>query len=240
MTGLLNLEAGAGKTSAERARRAETQAPLVVGISRFECDYEVELPGGPGALTFSDLPGATDEAALVGDLLGVPPVAEESFSIECLYQRGSGTEIIHLATHGHLDQANPRSSFLAMPDVPLSADRLYRSGQVLHTGLVTLSACRTAIGSSHDYSAVGLANGFLIAGAESVLSTLWPIEDAATPAFMAAFYGALSDGESVASAARRGQLALLADPKTADPYYWAPFILTGRAESPLSTVSTIT
>jgi len=233
VTALLNIEASADRSPARRARMSETQPPLIAGISRFDREYKVDRPSGPSVITFAELSGAKAEAALVSDLLSVSALDEAHTNTEALFRRGSGTEIIHLATHGYIDQSNPKSSFLALPDGPLSADRLYQPGSLLYTRLVTLSACRTALGSAHDDSAIGLANGFLIAGAETVLSTLWRIDDTVAPRFMKALYGALIKRESVAAALRRAQLSLLADPKTADPYYWAPFILTGRAENPL-------
>jgi CHAT domain-containing protein len=71
---------------------------------------------------------------------------------------------------------------------------------------------------------VGLVRGFLYAGANQVVSTLWPIDDEATSILMAHFYRHLKAGKSAARAIREAQLALKT--RSTDPIFWAPFQLT--------------
>jgi CHAT domain-containing protein len=67
------------------------------------------------------------------------------------------------------------------------------------------------------------------ARAKSVLGTLWPVDDQATRTVMEQFYAGLeATHESKVDALRAAQLQLLHDPKTADPFYWAPFVLIGN------------
>ena len=101
------------------------------------------------------------------------------------------------------------------------------AGLSLRRGTVVLSACETAVGEQVPGAAlITLAAAFSQAGAQSIVASLWAVNDAATRDFMVAFHRAfLTLGR--AAALQQAQLALLRNPGTAHPYYWAPFILIG-------------
>jgi CHAT domain-containing protein len=75
---------------------------------------------------------------------------------------------------------------------------------------------------------VGLARGFLSAGSSEVIATLWRVEDDATASLMGEFYGGLAVGESTRDALAAAQREMLNDPSTANPFYWAGFVLVGE------------
>ena len=93
--------------------------------------------------------------------------------------------------------------------------------------LAILSACETALGEQVPGAAlITLAAAFSQAGAQSIVASLWKVNDAATRDFMVTFHRALgSTGR--AAALQQAQLAVLRNPATAHPFYWAPFILIG-------------
>jgi CHAT domain-containing protein/tetratricopeptide (TPR) repeat protein len=96
------------------------------------------------------------------------------------------------------------------------------------TRLVTLSACDTGLGDVKTGEGVyGLRRAFFVAGAESLVMTLWPISDQVTRTVMTRYYTALARGEGRAAALRRVQLAMIADPDRRHPFYWAGFIEAG-------------
>lgn len=147
----------------------------------------------------------------------------------------SGYSILHLATHARLDPVNPRASCIifasdsaAVDDGRLEFGEILRLPLKTRTSLVTLSACQTSIGRNPTGGEVmSLARAFTAAGTPSILSTLWPVEDQATRRLMVTFYRGLREVDK-ASALRRAQLDLLSDPRTAHPFFWAPFILIGE------------
>jgi len=73
----------------------------------------------------------------------------------------------------------------------------------------------------------GLRRALVMAGADSQLMSLWEVADDATRALMIAYYRRLLAGEGRAEALRQVQLAMLATPQHAHPFYWAAFLLAG-------------
>lgn len=95
---------------------------------------------------------------------------------------------------------------------------------------MTLPACETGITDADRVQTeyVGLAASFLLAGAATVLSSLWPVDDESTALLMGHFYrGLFHEGLDAATALQRAQLAVRADPRFGNPYSWAAFFVVG-------------
>jgi hypothetical protein len=96
------------------------------------------------------------------------------------------------------------------------------------TKLVTLSACDTGIGAVRNGEGVyGLRRAFFLAGAQTLVMSLWPVSDYVTRTVMTDYYGGLARGLGREAALRRVQLAMLSDPQRRHPFYWAAFIQAG-------------
>jgi CHAT domain-containing protein/Tfp pilus assembly protein PilF len=99
------------------------------------------------------------------------------------------------------------------------------------TQLVVLSACDTGRGDVKLGQGVyGLRRAFLVAGAETVVMSLWKVNDETTRELMEAYYRNLLAGQGRATALREAMRMLRLT--QAHPHYWAPFIAMGR-ETPL-------
>jgi len=103
---------------------------------------------------------------------------------------------------------------------------------LLATDLVILSACQTGLGDVHAWEGVyGLRRAFVLAGAKTLVMSLWNVPDEQTQELMEDFYQRLLQGQPRAEALRGAQLAMKA--KCPDPYYWGAFICQGDP-APLS------
>ena len=102
----------------------------------------------------------------------------------------------------------------------------------LNAELVTLSACDTAVGPLEGQEGVTtLSRAFLLAGARSVVSTLWSVDDDSSLYLMKRFYAEVSAGRSPAAALAGAKRDLLQKVGAkAVPYYWAGFTIEGGAD----------
>ena len=153
--------------------------------------------------------------------------------------------ILHIASHAFfLGQArgsaeNPLlRSGLALAGANLSRDlhgegiltALEASGLNLWgTKLVTLSACDTGVGEVRNGEGVyGLRRAFVLAGAETLVTSLWPVSDYVTREMMTAYYSGLRAGLGRGEALRHAKLAMLKRPSRRHPFYWASFVQSGE------------
>jgi CHAT domain-containing protein len=146
--------------------------------------------------------------------------------------------IVHLATHGILDSANPDLSGLVFSLVDKEgkpARGFLRLGDIynlnLPADLVVLSACQTALGpAAKSEGLTGLTRGFMYAGAARVVASLWKVDDAATAELMKRFYTYMLDKKMpAAEALRRAQLDISTSTEEWRPsFYWAGFVLQGE------------
>jgi CHAT domain-containing protein len=193
------------------------------------------LAGGQSAYRSALLLGLSDER--------IPRVREEVRALAELFPRavarldGEATlaalrehapasDVLHLACHGQFRPDNPLFSSLRLADGWLNVRDAYGL-DLRRGGLVTLSACETGMSAvAPGDELMGLVRGFFSAGARSLVLSLWPVDDDATARTMSDFYTYLCAGSRPAAALRSAQLNLLREQP--HPFFWSPFILSGR------------
>lgn len=187
----------------------------------------------------SELPGSGFEVRRISEIYGnrAASVTDGKATEQTLRERAGEFDILHLATFGRMNPANPLFSWLDLSptdsdDGRLEVHEIY--GLELRARLVVLSACETALGIGSQTNApagddwVSLARAFLTAGADNVVASLWRVEDLATARLMERFYRTVEAGEPFADALVAAQRSLLDDPATAHPFFWAGFALVGE------------
>lgn len=155
--------------------------------------------------------------------------------------------ILHLATHGILDPKQPEKSGFILSLVDRNGNS--QDGFITMTDvyslnapvdLVVLSACRTGLGKEvQGEGLIGLTRGFMHAGASSVASSLWRVDDEATSELMKHFYAnMLLKSMTPASALREAQNTIRQDPRWKSPHYWAAFTLQGEYKHKINVPAT--
>ena len=141
--------------------------------------------------------------------------------------------LLHIAAHAMADTLDPLHSKVLLADENGQPNYL-EARDVLGmdlkgTALIALSACESGLGRVEDGDEVlGFTRSFLSAGTSTLLASLWPVSDAATETLMTTLYDDLAKGVMVQDAMRDAQRAVLANPETAHPFFWAPFNLIGN------------
>jgi len=151
----------------------------------------------------------------------------------------SNFKIIHFAVHGlSTPQFPDRDALILGRDPKSNEDGLLQVREItqlsLAADLVTLSACDTATGRPEGEEGIdGLIEPFLLAGAKSVLGSLWDVDDSASLQLMKIFYMHLARGEDISSALRQAKLDYLEKVGDRAPAYWAAFVLVGDGSAPI-------
>ena len=145
--------------------------------------------------------------------------------------------IIHLAVHGVANEKHPEKAALILLSDPSSGDDgILEASDIVHlhtnADLVVLSACDTAVGRLQGEEGIAnLSLAFQLAGAKTVVSTLWRVEDTTALYLMKRVYAHLAEKDTVAhalTAAKRDMLKTYG--AQAIPYYWASFRLEGAGD----------
>ncbi|MEM9984633.1 MAG: CHAT domain-containing tetratricopeptide repeat protein, partial [Bacteroidota bacterium] len=151
-------------------------------------------------------------------------------------QRASDYRILHLSTHGKANDRAGDYSFLAFHQTPsdsLENEWLYNReiyNLKLNADLVVLSACETGIGElQRGEGIISLARGFSYAGAKSLVTSLWNVNDRSSMELMESFYGYLAEGQPKQVALQQAKLDYLESHPAylQSPFYWAAFIAIG-------------
>jgi CHAT domain-containing protein len=183
-----------------------------------------EAPGAP------QLGSAVAEAERVAALYGTQPLVGVDASESRFKAQAGSYNLLHVAVHSDYRLSNPLFSAIVLQagegeDGRLEVHEVFDL-DLPQADLVVLSACETHLAAlSEGDELVGLERAFLRAGAPSLVTTLWPVDDAATAALMERFYVHLRGGEAKADALRLAQLETRAEHP--NPYYWAGFVLVG-------------
>jgi CHAT domain-containing protein/tetratricopeptide (TPR) repeat protein len=218
---------------------APTATILVESLRGGNLTIRRALALGDPDSDLSPLSNAREEVAKVRELLGaercrkeVGAQATRALVLESGNRSDGGAreDVWHFAMHAMFVQSAPHLSYLQLSRDGSDDGRLFAyeiAALERVAPLNVMSACRTAMTrEARGDELSGLLFSFLVAGARTVLATLWSVADDSTADLMAEFYRYVGSGKfSLAEALQRAQLALLRHPATSSPHHWAAVTL---------------
>jgi CHAT domain-containing protein len=228
-----------------RPGRARSQTPALLGVGGVPYDAATVRRGlgtrGYETSGLNNLPESKNEVMAAAKavssasntlLLGLA-ATESAFKREQFRKY----RVLHLAVHGLANTSQPdRAALVMLSDPAAGEDGFLQASEVVHlkmnADLVVLSACDTAIGPIAGEEGIAtLSRAFLLAGARTVVSTLWSIEDQASLVLMRQFYTHLAAHMSADRALAEAKRDIIKKfGRNAPPYYWAAFTLEGSGD----------
>ena len=178
------------------------------------------------ALRDPSIPQAEVEVKIAASRFpGAHVFIDDAAQVNALRTVAAGCDVLHFATHGLFRPDNPFFSAIKLADRWIDVQEIYRLP--LQSRLVILSACESgAVQVRGGDEAIGLVRGFLGAGAQSLIVSLWNVHDASAAQIMNDFYDELLARQPHASAALRAAQRRAIDAGR-HPYFWAPYIAIG-------------
>jgi CHAT domain-containing protein len=193
------------------------QVQALAASSPAEVDARPMLAFG---ISHGQLHHAPQEARHVAEIMHGAAMVEHDATVDRFLEMCAGRRYLHIATHGTIRFENPYASFMLLSDGPLHPVDI-QGTDLRGCHLVTLSGCKTALGSLRGGDAqIGLVQSFGVAGAENVMATLWPVADRPMRQLMESFYRHLADDLAPATALCQAQLECLHDPASSSPFLW--------------------
>jgi CHAT domain-containing protein len=185
--------------------------------------------------TYASLPSSGIEAGTASKLYKGDYFVNSDATEQKFYDVAGDYRMVHLSTHGVADARQGDYSYLAFAEQKDSIENeflyvrdIYNTQ--LNADLVFLSACETARGElQRGEGIISLARAFAYAGAKSIITTLWQVDDSATKDISIDFYKNLKKGFTKDVALRQAKLRHIKSAKSAQkhPFFWAAMIGIG-------------
>jgi len=221
-----------GQDSQERLRRRDTNN---TGISS---DLSALVVGSTasskqdGLIPLSDVTGETKTVA--AGFRSVRVLEGREATLGAIRSDMPGTVVFHFAGHalaapqrtGLLVEGEGRARDGRSGTVTLLDATAVRQLRLQSLQLAVLSACSTASSGRGSSGFDRVTDAFLLSGVPHVVATRWAVDS--TETFIADFYRNALSGQNVSEAIRSASRKMLADPRTAHPYYWSAFAAYGR------------
>jgi CHAT domain-containing protein len=140
--------------------------------------------------------------------------------------------VVHLSVHGTFNTSDPLLSYLQFKEAPPDSGRLTAAEMfglpLQKNSLVVLSACETGrVQATHANEVLGMVRSLLYAGAGNLVLSSWEVNAQSTKLWMESFYKA-GQTTSPSEAARKALIAVKSRPEYSHPFFWAPFVMTGK------------
>ncbi len=215
----------------EQEQKVDQVAKEDIQVTAFGIKNFDHLPGNK---SLPPLGGAEREVRYVQDKFPRAQIFLNAEATESQFkQQAPQADLLHIATHGLADMKNPfASSFIFYPDD--QEDGIFNLYELydmpLKAKILLLSSCESGVGK--HYAGEGnfsLARSFVYAGTQSVVMSLWQVNDIITEAMIRGVYDLLAREKTISTALRETKLSLINQKAYAHPQCWAGMVPLGNA-----------
>jgi len=216
-------------------RPHESKADKFLGVfaPSYSDDYSVRL--GSRKLPIKNLKHNQEEAINIAESCGGYLYLSEEADVASFQEHAGRYGTLHLAMHSFADEKLEGNSFLAFSKKEGKTNNLLYLKDLynltLNAEMVVLSSCQSGIGTfKSGEGIVSLARGFSYAGAKSIITTLWQINDRLSANLMTQFYDNLKKGMPKDEALQTAKTNFIKTQKERNthPHFWAGFIPIGN------------
>lgn len=179
------------------------------------------------------LPNVLPEAQSISNYFAqVTELYQEKATPDAVLEHAHEQDVVHFGCHGWFDPAQPEQSGLMLAGGWLTVQRIITELRLEQTHVATLGACLSGrVAPKRGDEHIGLLQAMLTTGVQSVVTSLWSVDDAATRTLFEAFYAELVVGHSPAIAMQEAARIIRDRPGWEHPYYWAAFQVSGLAHA---------
>lgn len=188
--------------------------------------------------TYTELHNGYRESQAVSSILSDAPLSAGKQFTHPKLESMMDSDILHIATHAFSDSTNRLAQYILIRNDQGHPEKLYYPDFLKMKAtpkFVNLSACETGTGY-HLYGegTYSISRAFIEKGTQSVIKSLWKVDDGATKEFMQTFYTHWKSGMLLKNALHKTKQEFTNHSDYAAPYYWAGFVLEGNGEVYLS------
>jgi CHAT domain-containing protein len=156
----------------------------------------------------------------------------ESVTKDVFISEARKSEIIHLATHGIVNEKEPKLSGLVFAKESETDDGILYAGEIynldMNADLLVMGSCESGAGKLQTGEGImGLTRGFIYSGVKNIIYSFWKIDDETTLKLMEEFYKEMKTEFDYSNSLRAAKLELIRNPQTAFPLNWAGFVILG-------------
>ncbi|MBI5219074.1 MAG: CHAT domain-containing protein [Bacteroidia bacterium] len=193
-----------------------------------------------GGYNLAPIPGVIDEVKFIEKITGAKIFSSVNATEGAFKKTQRRFNILHLAMHAVVDNKNPLYSKLIFSESKEAGEdgflNMYELMNMdIGANLTVLSACNTGSGKFLKGEGImSLARGFFYAGCQSVIMTLWAVDDNSSGELIKNFYRHFTSGKSKTESLRLAKLDFLehSEDTKNHPYFWAGYVNIGDT-SPL-------
>jgi CHAT domain-containing protein len=182
---------------------------------------------------YSELPFGLKESKYIQQFFPEQTILYEGKNFRSKdFKAFKGLGILHLSTHSYSNERQMLNNYIVARNQKGKADKIYGfeiKARPTVAKVVILSSCKSGVGKSETGAGnFSLSRDFLASGSQTVIKSLWSVNDQSTSEIMKLFYKSLSEGQDLTSALAYSKKMMVKSEQLKHPYYWSGFVLEGN------------